>query len=38
MLINVSRSVARAENPGLAAAQLRDEILSIKYLQHPRRI
>jgi orotidine 5'-phosphate decarboxylase subfamily 2 len=30
MLINVSRSVARAENPGLAAAELRDEILHIK--------
>lgn len=30
MLINVSRSVARAENPGLAAAELRDEILRIK--------
>jgi uridine monophosphate synthetase len=30
MLINVSRSVARAEKPGLAAAELRDEILSIK--------
>jgi uridine monophosphate synthetase len=30
MLINVSRSIARAENPGLAAAELRDEILMIK--------
>jgi uridine monophosphate synthetase len=30
MLINVSRSIARAEKPGLAAAELRDEILSIK--------
>jgi len=30
MLINVSRSIARAENPGLAAAELRDEILSVK--------
>jgi orotidine 5'-phosphate decarboxylase subfamily 2 len=30
MLINVSRSIARAENPGLAAAELRDEILNIK--------
>jgi orotidine 5'-phosphate decarboxylase subfamily 2 len=30
MLINVSRSIARAENPGLAAAELRDEIVNIK--------
>jgi orotidine 5'-phosphate decarboxylase subfamily 2 len=30
MLINVSRSIARAENPGLAAAELRDEIISIQ--------
>ena len=30
MLINVSRSIARAEKPGLSAAELRDEILSIK--------
>lgn len=30
MLINVSRSVARAGNPGLAAAELRDQILQIK--------
>ena len=30
MLINVSRSIARAENPGLAAAELRDEILGVK--------
>jgi uridine monophosphate synthetase len=30
MLINVSRSIARAENPGLAAAELRDEIINIK--------
>jgi uridine monophosphate synthetase len=30
LLINVSRSVARAEKPGLAAAELRDEILGIK--------
>jgi orotidine 5'-phosphate decarboxylase subfamily 2 len=30
MLINVSRSVARTENPGLAAAVLRDEIINIK--------
>jgi uridine monophosphate synthetase len=30
MLINVSRSIARAEKPGVAAAELRDEILSIR--------
>jgi uridine monophosphate synthetase len=30
MLINVSRSIARAEKPGLAAAELRDEILSLR--------
>ena len=30
LLINVSRSVARAEKPGLAAAELRDEILRLK--------
>ena len=30
MLINVSRSIARAENPGRAAAKLRDQILMIK--------
>ena len=30
MLLNVSRSIARAEKPGLAAAELRDEILEIK--------
>jgi uridine monophosphate synthetase len=30
LLINVSRSVARAEKPGLAAAELRDEILHVK--------
>jgi uridine monophosphate synthetase len=30
MLINVSRSIARAEKPGLAAAELRDQILQIK--------
>ena len=30
MLVNVSRSIARAENPGLAAAELRDEILNVK--------
>jgi len=30
LLINVSRSIARAEKPGLAAAELRDEILVIR--------
>jgi uridine monophosphate synthetase len=30
MLINVSRSIARAEKPGLAAAELRDQILNVK--------
>jgi len=30
MLINVSRSIAKAENPGLAAAGLRDGILEFK--------
>ncbi len=30
MLINVSRAIARAEKPGLAAAELRDQILDIK--------
>jgi orotidine 5'-phosphate decarboxylase subfamily 2 len=30
MLINVSRSIARAEKPGTAAAELRDQILEIK--------
>ena len=30
MLINVSRSIGRAEIPGLAAAELRDEIFNIK--------
>ena len=30
MLINVSRSVARADKPSLAAAELRDEILSLR--------
>jgi orotidine 5'-phosphate decarboxylase subfamily 2 len=30
MLINVSRSIARAEKPGLAAAEMRDQILEIK--------
>jgi uridine monophosphate synthetase len=30
MLINVSRSIARAEKPGLAAAELRDQTLDIR--------
>jgi uridine monophosphate synthetase len=30
LLINVSRSIARTEKPGLAAAELRDEILETK--------
>lgn len=30
MLINLSRSIARAEKPGLAAAEMRDQILEIK--------
>ena len=30
MLLNVSRSIARAEKPGLAAAELRDSILEIR--------
>ncbi|HTX92607.1 MAG TPA: orotidine-5'-phosphate decarboxylase [Anaerolineales bacterium] len=30
LLVNVSRSLSRAENPGLAAAELRDEILHIQ--------
>jgi uridine monophosphate synthetase len=30
MLINVSRSIARAAKPGIAAAELRDQILMIK--------
>jgi uridine monophosphate synthetase len=30
MLINVSRSIARARRPGLAAAELRDQILSFR--------
>jgi uridine monophosphate synthetase len=30
LLINVSRSIARAEKPGLAAAELRDEILALR--------
>lgn len=30
VLINVSRSIARAEKPGVAAAEMRDEILELK--------
>ncbi|MBN2115447.1 MAG: orotidine-5'-phosphate decarboxylase [Anaerolineales bacterium] len=30
LLINVSRSIARAEKPGLAAAEIRDQILEIR--------
>ena len=35
MLINVSRSITRAEKPGVAAAELRDQILMIKRDLHP---
>jgi len=31
MLVNVSRSIARAEKPDLAAAELRDEIINLKH-------
>jgi orotidine 5'-phosphate decarboxylase subfamily 2 len=31
MLINVSRAISRAENPRLAAAKLRDEMINIQY-------
>jgi uridine monophosphate synthetase len=31
MLINVSRSIARAEKPGIAAAELRDSILELRF-------
>jgi uridine monophosphate synthetase len=34
LLINVSRSIARAEKPGTAAAELRDQILLIKRELH----
>lgn len=34
LLLPVSRSIARAEKPGLAAAELRDEILQIKNQFH----
>jgi orotidine 5'-phosphate decarboxylase subfamily 2 len=30
MLVNISRSISRAEKPGLAAAEIRDQILDIK--------
>ncbi|MEW5831123.1 MAG: orotidine-5'-phosphate decarboxylase [Chloroflexota bacterium] len=36
MLINVSRSIARAEKPGLAAAELRDQILETRDQIHRR--
>ena len=35
MLINVSRSIARAEDPGLAAAELRDEMINLRYSLKP---
>jgi len=31
LLLNVSRSIARAKKPGLAAAEMRDQILSIRH-------
>ncbi len=31
LLINISRGISRAENPGQAAAQLRDEMINIGY-------
>jgi hypothetical protein len=31
MLLPVSRGISRAKNPALAAAELRDEIISLKY-------
>jgi uridine monophosphate synthetase len=31
MLINVSRSIAKTEKPGFAAAELRDEIINVKH-------
>jgi uridine monophosphate synthetase len=35
MLINISRGISRAENPGQAAVQMRDEIINIQYaLKH----
>jgi uridine monophosphate synthetase len=35
ILINVSRGIARSDNPAKAAAQMRDEIINIKYaLKH----
>ena len=35
MLINVSRLIARAEDPGLAAAELRDEMINLRYSLKP---
>jgi len=32
MLISVSRSIARAENPAQAAAELRDQIINLQYM------
>ena len=32
LLINVSRGIARAQDPARAAAELRDEIINIKYI------
>jgi uridine monophosphate synthetase len=37
LLLPVSRSIARAEKPGLAAAELRDEILGIRSSIHAKR-
>ncbi len=34
MLINVSRSIARAEKPGLAAAEIRDQMVAIREQLH----
>ncbi len=34
MLINVSRAIARAEKPGLAAAEIRDQMLEIREQLH----
>jgi orotidine-5'-phosphate decarboxylase len=34
MLINVARSIARADDPGRAAAEMRDAIINMKYHLH----
>jgi len=34
LLLPVSRAISRAENPGLAAAELRDQILNIKRIMY----